>query len=248
MYYRWVLGRVVDLCAVLAALGLTLSLCAAAAPEPVSVIEPPVVEPEPIQQVDCPTIKAGDRIPANANRYRQQLTQIAQSILGLDAPLALFAGQIHQESAWRPDVCSKYACGLTQFTADTADWISSEYRDLAANNRMSPKWAITALVRYDDYLFRRADFAASDFDRWAFALAGYNGGWGWIGRDRKICKGVAGCDSTRWFGHVENHTRRAAWAKKENRHYPDVILRRWQPLYADGWALDGMICQIEVRF
>ena len=237
-----------DLCGIFAALGLTLSLCATAAPEPLPVVEPPAVEPEPARQTSCPTAKSTDRIPAAAVHYRQKLIQTAQNIMGLDAPIAMLAGQIHQESAWRPDVCSKYACGLTQFTADTADWISGKYSDLAANNRMSPQWAITALVRYDDYLFRRADFAASDFDRWAFALAGYNGGWGWIGRDRKICKGVAGCDSTRWFGHVENHTRRAAWAKKENRHYPDVILKRWQPLYANGWALDGMVCQIEVRF
>jgi hypothetical protein len=240
-----------DLCAVFAALGLTLALCATAAPEPepAVVIEPPViVEPEPAQTVNCPSAKSTDRIPGNAARYRQQLIQAAQSVMGLDAPIAVLAGQIHQESAWRPDVCSKYACGLTQFTKDTADWISGKYADLSANNRMSPRWAIMALVRYDDYLFGLADFAATDFDRWAFALSGYNGGWGWVGRDRKICKAAPGCDSTRWFGHVENHTRRADWAKKENRHYPDAILRRWQPLYAEGWMIDGMVCQIEVRF
>lgn len=241
-----------DFCAFLAAIGLSIGACAPPATEPDSATVQPVITAEPtaIPQpiVHCPQSTPGDRIPVAAGRYRQQLTQTAHSIMGLGAPIPLLAAQIHQESRWRPDVCSKYACGLTQFTKDTADWISGEYPDLAANNRMSPSWAIRALVRYDDYLFKRSEFAATEYDRWAFLLAGYNGGFGWIGRDRKICDQTPGCDSTRWFGHVEHHTRRASWAKKENRHYPDVILNRWQPLYAEGWGLSGVICNVEVKF
>jgi transcriptional regulator with XRE-family HTH domain len=37
---------------------------------------------------------------AQASRYRAELTRTAHAEVGLDAPVALFAAQIHQESGW----------------------------------------------------------------------------------------------------------------------------------------------------
>ncbi len=63
-----------------------------------------------------------------ARQYKPYLQQQARIVWGFDAPVMLFAAQIHQESAWRPDARSKDACGLTQFTPDTMEWIAEQYR------------------------------------------------------------------------------------------------------------------------
>jgi len=39
----------------------------------------------------------------------------------------------------------------------------------------------------------------------AFMLSAYNGGLGSLIKDRKMCLGVAGCDSSLWFDNVEKH-------------------------------------------
>lgn len=47
------------------------------------------------------------------------------------------------------------------------------------------------------------------------------------------------CDPTLWFGNVENYNgSRAEWAFKENRGYPDRILRTLERRYRDnGWGI-----------
>jgi len=47
---------------------------------------------------------------------------------GLEAPVALFAAQVHQESGWREDARSPVgALGLAQFMPGTAAWIAQLY-------------------------------------------------------------------------------------------------------------------------
>ena len=148
-----------------------------------------------------------------------------RDVIREDAPVAVFAGQIEQESAWREKVCSPFACGLAQFTPATAEWISGAYpKDLSDGDPFNPQWAIRALVRYDRHLYDSALPSALECDRFAFTLSGYNGGAGWVVRDRRLCRSAAGCDPSRWFGHVEKYSGRAAWAMKENRGYPKRIL------------------------
>ena len=170
--------------------------------------------------------------PLAARQYRNDLIREARAVWGLTAPIALFAGQIEQESAWRPNVCSPYACGLTQFTKDTAEWIAGRYGDLSSGDRFNPQWAMRAMVRYDHYLYAMVPAAAEARDRFAFVLSGYNGGLGNLRRDIAICMRTPGCDALRWFGHVELYSNRAAWAFKENRGYPRVILDRRQFTYS----------------
>ena len=71
----------------------------------------------------------------------------------------------------------------------------------------------------------------------AWVLAGYNGGNGWVNRDRRLAS-AKGADPLAWFGHVERHNSgRSASNFRENRHYPRAILLRWEPLYAAaGWG------------
>nr|WP_330359756.1 transglycosylase SLT domain-containing protein [Solemya pervernicosa gill symbiont] len=188
-----------------------------------------------------PTVNAlAGGIPSKANAYKRDLIRIAHTHVGLDAPIARYAAQIHQESTWRSDAQSQYADGLAQFTPSTAKWIAEIYPDhLEGAAPFSPRWAMTALVIYDRHLLNRVKpWHARDVtecDRWAMTLSAYNGGPGWLRRDRRLAA-AAGDDPDRWFGHVEHHTNRAAWAELENRHYPVRILHQLEPRYLQaGW-------------
>ncbi len=170
-------------------------------------------------------------IPPQAERYRRDLVRSARLVFGMDAPVAVLAGQVHQESAWRPDAHSAYAAGLAQFTPDTAKTMARMYpEELGGAQPLDPRWALLALCRYDARLL--ASFSGSTpADRWAFALAAYNGGPGWIIRDRAKAKAL-GLDHLAWFGQVETvNAGRAPQFFDENRNYPRRILLRHQALY-----------------
>ncbi|HBP0991502.1 transglycosylase SLT domain-containing protein [Pseudomonas aeruginosa] len=178
-------------------------------------------------------------IPAGAEQHRRTLVRAAHAGWGLDAPIATMAGQVHQESAWRVDARSPAgAQGLAQFMPATADWMAELYpRSLGPAQPYNPGWALRAMVAYDLWLYARNQAAVSECDRWAFVLAGYNGGQGWVNRDRRLASAM-GADQLAWFDSVERHNAgRSAANFRENRHYPRAILLRWEPLYAAaGWG------------
>lgn len=179
-------------------------------------------------------------IPRAALQYKRELIASTRVVWGLDAPVAVMAAQVHQESGWRADAQSRFAGGLTQFTPDTADWISQRYpRELGENQPFNPSWALRALARYDKFLYDRQADAFTECDRWAFTLAGYNGGEGWVNRDKRLTRS-RGKDPTRWWGHVDRYSSRAAWAYQENRGYPRRILLQRQPPYL-AWG-PGVDC------
>lgn len=181
-------------------------------------------------------VTAEAQIPSSAWQYERQLTREAQAVFGVEAPVARLAAQVHQESAWRPDVCSwAGACGLAQFIPTTADWMAEIHpRQLAPADPANPAWALQAQVLYNDWIIKRV-VAVDDCQAWAMTLSAYNGGIGWLNRDRRLAE-QAGADPLRWFGHVENHTNRANWAREENRGYVQRILYELEPRYVDaGW-------------
>ena len=186
-------------------------------------------------------LSAWASVPQRAYQYQRDLTRNARLVWGLNAPVATFAAQIHQESAWLPDARSPYANGLAQFTPATADWISEAYpHELGDNRPFNPSWALRALVRYDRHLWSRVD-ASNECERMAFTLSSYNGGGGWVSRDRKLAE-QSGADPNKWFGHVEHYSTRAKWAFEENRAYPRRILLTLEPMYS-AWGL-GVRCAI----
>ena len=174
--------------------------------------------------------------PQSSLAYKRLVIREARHVFGLSAPVAMLAGQIEQESAWRPDVCSAYACGLTQFTEATADDIDKKYQ-LGGVNRSNPEWAVRAQMLYmrDLYEAYHNAQARDDCERWAFTLSSYNGGYGWIIRDKAICAAHDECDPKRWFWNVEDWSNRAAWAFRENRGYPRRILGITQHQYS-SWG------------
>lgn len=186
--------------------------------------------------------QAAERIPAAANAYRGILVREARHAWGLNANVALFAAQIHQESAWNKDAQSHVgARGLTQFMPATAADMNRLHRnDLGELEIYSPLWAIRAMVLYDKAIWNgirpRTSEAIDACSRYAMMLSGYNGGSGWVERDRTLTAKKGGNPDV-WFGNVESNSTRAKWAFKENRGYPKRIIYRNLPIYLrNGWA------------
>lgn len=200
------------------------------------------------------TVQAAD-IPHAAAQYRATLTRAAHSQWGLDAPVATFAAQVQQESRWRINARSPVgAMGLAQFMPGTARWIGGaipalntlpadeagaglELPSRPEARAAHPVWALRALVAYDKWLFERVR-GDTPCERMAFTLSAYNGGLGWVQRDVRLAQAHS-ADPSRWFDQVERYNAgRSAAAWRENRGYPRIILRQYEPLYVRaGWGL-----------
>jgi len=169
-------------------------------------------------------------IPRAAQQYRATLVRAAHATWGLDAPVAVFAAQVHTESWWRNDTVSHVgAQGLAQVMPATARWLPSVAPETGKPAPFNPGWSLRALCVYDKWLWDRVA-GHSDFERMAFTLSAYNGGLGWVNRDRKKAR--------RWFGAVENvNAGRSKAAFRENRNYPRLILEERQYAYIKaGWG------------
>lgn len=187
----------------------------------------------------CFAPTAGAQVPEAAEAHERTMTRVAAQEFGLPAPAALLGAQVHQESSWHTAAASGVGAeGLAQFMPATAEWIADIYPDLGPAAPYSPGWALRALARYDRHILDRIhphQGAVPDCDRWAFTLSGYNGGPGWVARDRERAAD-AGADPDRWWGEVSEHTGRGAAAARENRHYVHRILRELEPHYRRaGW-------------
>lgn len=169
---------------------------------------------------------AGD-IPRAALKYRADLTREARQVWGLNAPIPVFAAQIHQESGWNPQAVSRVgARGMAQFMPATAQWIASIDPALANGDAGNPRWAIRALVRYDDWLATRVQ-GESEFDRLWAALRAYNGGLGHWQMEAKAAQSVQRTAVDAACGKAKRH----ASFCPENLGYPRRILTVLQPLY-----------------
>ena len=178
---------------------------------------------------------AADAIPPAANLYKLTLKREAQRVWGIQAPVATFAAQVHQESRWRVDAASPVgAQGLSQFMPATARWVSAmapagEY-SLAGAQTGNPTWSLRALVTYNLWLSQRVQ-AADPCERMAFTLSAYNGGLGWVYKRQRlsaqpgVCLGLT-CAINPGITPAN---------QRENELYPRLILLRYEPLYA-AWG------------
>ncbi|MGG2141982.1 transglycosylase SLT domain-containing protein [Symbiopectobacterium sp. RP] len=171
------------------------------------------------------------RTPQAALPYRAALIRNARLVWGLNAPVADFAAQIEHESSWQPGITNHIgAQGLGQFMPATTAWIGEVMPELADKAPLNPGWSLRAVVSFDNWLWQRLS-AVNSCERMAMTLSAYNGGLGWVQRDRRLAE-RQGFDGRRWFDSIErvNAGRRAsAW--RENRHYPRRILKSLAPRY-----------------
>jgi hypothetical protein len=180
--------------------------------------------------------------PPGAVRYRRILMQAWQYHFAFAEDPAIGFGQVHQESRFDCSAVSPSgSAGCAQFMPGTAAWINNlipaAVRATCPSRSgcpMDPLWALTAMVEYDWRLWGANKWAANNRERWAFALAAYNGGGAVTGGERTACQSNSGCSHTRYFDHVERFcgsTGRSAASCRENRLYPRIILDRWTPAY-----------------
>ena len=179
-------------------------------------------------------------VPRESLKYKRELIRQSRIIWGLDAPIPLFASQIHQESTWNHLAKSKYAKGLTQFTDSTAEWMIEIFPQLKRANVYNPNWSIRAMLLYDSWLDDRIK-SIDDCNQWAMILSSYNGGLTWLNRDKALAE-AKGSNPNIWWNHVEKYSNRADWAIRENRNYSKSIIFKHQNLYAD-WG-KSYICNI----
>lgn len=171
-----------------------------------------------------------ETIPRRAVQYRADLTRVAHAEWGLDAPIATFAAQLHQESGWNPRAVSQVgAQGMAQFMPATARWWCDKTGTTPGNCLPSnPVWSLRALVGYDRWLYERIK-GANEFDRLWATLRSYNGGLGHWQNEAKI----AGSLKRAEVDGVCGAAKRAAVHCRENLDYPRRILINLQPLYAN---------------
>lgn len=174
------------------------------------------------------------QVPQAAQQYRALLVRTAHAVWGLDAPVAVFAAQIHQESAWNAQAISRVgAQGLAQFMPATATWIAGVDPALAARQPFSPAWALRALVTYDRWLYERTPARYAPKDRMWVALRGYNGGLGhW--QAEAAASGAARPTRVQ-VDAACGRAKRAPVHCRENLDYPHRILVVIQPRYA-AWG------------
>ncbi len=177
--------------------------------------------------------------PRSSLKYKRDLIRHSRIVWGLNAPVPLFASQIHQESSWNHLAKSKYAKGLTQFTGTTADWIAEVYPELKRANVYNPVWSMRAMLLYDNWLSEKVA-SENECEQWAMILSSYNGGLSWLNRDKELTK-LHGANPQRWWDNVENYSERADWAIIENRNYVRKIIFEHQPIY-DDWGR-SYICE-----
>ena len=175
-------------------------------------------------------LPVGAQVPQAAQQHRALLVRAAHAAWGLDAPVAVFAAQVHQESAWRADAVSHVgAQGLAQFMPSTTRWIAGLSPDLAAQQPFNVAWALRALVTYDRWLYDRTPARYTPHERMWVALRGYNGG---LGHWQAEAAATGAVQPTR--AQVDaacGSAKRAPVHCRENLGYPHRILVVLQPRY-----------------
>ena len=139
-------------------------------------------------------------VPKESLKYKRDLIRHSRIIWGLNAPVPLFAAQIHQESSWNHLAKSKYAEGLSQFTGSTAEWIIKIFPELEDANVYNPIWSIRAMLLYDTWLNERIS-SSGECNQWAMILSSYNGGLTWLKMDKEITKNN-NKDPETWWNNV----------------------------------------------
>jgi soluble lytic murein transglycosylase-like protein len=176
-----------------------------------------------------PSSAQAQETPASAVRYRAELTRIAHAEAGLDAPIALFAAQIHQESGWNPQAVSRVgALGMAQFMPATAQWwCKLQGLSAEACQPANPAWAMRGMIGYDRWLSARVR-GDSEYDRWWATLRSYNGGLGHWQAEAALARPAKDRQS---IDNACGKGRRHPSHCRENLAYPQRILDHLQRRY-----------------
>ncbi len=185
------------------------------------------------------------QVPASCQQYAREIKRSAWRVFGPSAPVAALAAQVEVESACRKDAVSRVgAAGLAQFMPATAADMAKRWPDdCYPANPFNPSWAFRCRDRYMSSLIaavkpiQRPSLDACD--RWAFAFRAYNGGLGWVNRDRRMAL-LSGADPDSFAVVSFFNAGRSAANFEENIEYVPRILTRQAKYEKAGWG--GGIC------
>ena len=130
------------------------------------------------------------------------------------------------------------ADGSIRFNAmEDVKRLDRDLKNWNMETRYDPKLGMIALVVRDKSEFAKVTGAATFTDRVAFMFVSYNSGSPL--RDRRLCRTVPGCDSSKWFGNVEKTSYKSRVAAKGygqsffeiSRAYPRNIIYVRSPRY-----------------
>ncbi len=185
-------------------------------------ISNPVVSPS--------AIGATQKIPARAAKYLPIL-QGEHNAIWPESNICIVARQIEHESAWKENATRRESSGAMsygQMQVLDSTWgeIKGKYPTLLSGEpqvMLQAKWGIRAGLLYDLMMWNASRFAATEQDRYCFMLASYNGGQGWVERDRKLTE-QSHKNKNVWFGGVESYSNRSTANYKINRKYVREIM------------------------
>jgi len=175
--------------------------------------------------------------PSIMLQYRADLTREAQAVYGLNAPIAMLAGQIWQESGGRANVTAiDLGRGLTQFMDGTIAQIVRVHPELGPANPYNPLWAIRAQTKYMMWINKRVK-GKDNCEKYSAALKSYNAGLGYVQRAQKVSP-----QPDIWYGVTEDI---ASGQSHKNfiysRWYPRQILFNHQRRFVP-WG--GLVCDL----
>jgi hypothetical protein len=167
-------------------------------------------------------IFAQEELPENSYLYLPILsTEIDQYAKEEFKYKSIIAGQIEQETCislkhkfcWNPKAELKtdreYGFGLGQIT------ITQKFNKFEELKSLHPslnswKWVerfdankqLRAIILLDLELYNKIYWTPSYFNKLAFMLSAYNGGYGGLLNDKKLCDDTPNCNSELWFNNV----------------------------------------------
>ena len=196
-------------------------------------------------------------IPQNFMYHKDTLIDVMKRKWPDNPYPSAVAGQIEQETCitlthkkcWSRfaelKTSREHGAGLGQITTvfgkfdamDEAKKLDNELKDWSWEDTYNAEMqmvALIAMMRRNYGLFK----STSELDRYAFALAAYNGGIGGVQSDQRICRNTKGCDDKLWFGNVEHTSLKSkvklggAYSRSFfdiNREYPvNILMKRRQ--------------------
>ena len=209
----------------------------------------------PLWSQEVPKAPAG--IPQNFMFHKDTLVEVMKRKWpDIPYPSAI-AGQIEQETCitlTHKKCWSRFAelktsrergSGLLQITTvygrfDALEEVKGLDRELKdwgwgdVYNAEMQMVALLSMMKRNYGIFK----STNELDRYAFALAAYNGGIGGVQSDQRICRNTKGCDDKLWFGNVEHTSLKSkvklggAYSRsffEINREYPvNILLKRRQ--------------------
>lgn len=193
------------------------------------------------------------KLPARAREHLPLLkAEVKDYWSEMTGFVSVFASQIEQESCislrhrkcWNPNFEVKmereHAIGLGQLTItkkfNNFELAKKLHPTLALwkwQDRFNTKFQLRAMIFMDKACRKAAQKLAPLLEQLAGMFACYNGGLSGLLSDIVICEHTVGCDTTKWFAHVEMTSNKSRTRVKEygnrsffeiNRQYPKNIL------------------------